>query len=248
MPNAILATKVCTRCKQDKPYSEFRKKLDKLTSACAQCLSEADKAYRLKLTEAQRAERLISKREYHAKNPHIKREGNARFLTNSPEKHKAAQKRYYERNKDYFYEKSQRWMAENPERSRESMRKAEAKMRESNPLFALKKRLRSLVGGSLKNRGLRKHASTERILGCTWEELYRHIESQFVGGMSWSNRSQWHIDHVIPLASAESEEELIGLNHYTNLQPLWAIDNLLKGAKLDWNKYGNAKKETQSCR
>ena len=66
------------------------------------------------------------------------------------------------------------------------------------------------------------------MLGCDWNTLKNHIENQFFDGMSWGNRSDWHIDHVIPLASAESEYEMIALAHYKNLQPLWEFDNLSK--------------------
>jgi hypothetical protein len=50
--------------------------------------------------------------------------------------------------------------------------------------------------------------------------------------MSWDNQGQWHIDHIIPLASAKSEEELYKLCHFTNLQPMWAVDNIKKGSKI----------------
>jgi hypothetical protein len=50
--------------------------------------------------------------------------------------------------------------------------------------------------------------------------------------MSWDNYGEWHIDHIIPLASADTEEEVLKLYHYTNLQPLWAIDNIRKGSKI----------------
>ena len=71
------------------------------------------------------------------------------------------------------------------------------------------------------------------MIGCSWEELVAHLESLFLEGMTWDNRSEWHIDHRIPLASAETEEEIHKLCHYTNLQPLWATDNMSKGPKLD---------------
>jgi 5-methylcytosine-specific restriction endonuclease McrA len=63
--------------------------------------------------------------------------------------------------------------------------------------------------------------------GCTRDEFKAHIESQFVEGMTWSNWSVdgWHIDHITPLSKG-------GTNHYTNLQPLWAKDNLSKSDKL----------------
>ena len=58
-----------------------------------------------------------------------------------------------------------------------------------------------------------------------------HLEKQFAIGMSWENRSEWHIDHIIPLSSAKTEDEVYKLCHYTNLQPLWAEDNLKKSNK-----------------
>jgi hypothetical protein len=71
------------------------------------------------------------------------------------------------------------------------------------------------------------------MLGIEWEMAKQHIERQFTKGMNWDNQGKWHIDHIIPLASANTEEELIKLCHYTNLQPLWAEDNLTKSDKID---------------
>jgi hypothetical protein len=62
--------------------------------------------------------------------------------------------------------------------------------------------------------------------------LFIDLETQFTDGMSWDNRSEWHIDHIIPLSSAKTEDELYKLCHYENLQPLWAEDNLKKGARI----------------
>ena len=70
------------------------------------------------------------------------------------------------------------------------------------------------------------------MLGCTFEEFRRHIESQFQQGMTWENRSEWHIDHRIPISTASTLDELRYLSHYMNLQPLWAADNLRKNAKM----------------
>lgn len=78
------------------------------------------------------------------------------------------------------------------------------------------------------------------MLGCDFKTAHKHIEKQFTEGMSWDNRSEWHIDHIIPLASAKTEEELAKLCHYTNLQPLWAEDNLRKGDKLNYKIQKNS--------
>jgi hypothetical protein len=99
-------------------------------------------------------------------------------------------------------------------------------------MFKLKCNIRNLIRMSFKNLGYNKKSKTFQILGCTSMEFYNHIESQFVDGMNWDNRKLWHIDHIIPVSSVKTEEELIKLNHYTNLRPLWAIDNIRKSNRI----------------
>jgi hypothetical protein len=111
-------------------------------------------------------------------------------------------------------------------------RSYDAKRLKTDHVFAVKKRVRSRLATAFRLGGYSKKSKTKEILGCTFEELVCHLEKQFRRGMSWSNRDQWHIDHIVPLASAESEEDIIKLNHFTNLQPLWAADNLAKSDKL----------------
>ena len=79
-----------------------------------------------------------------------------------------------------------------------------------------------------------KNNKTFDIVGCTPQYLKEYLENKFTEGMSWVNHSQygWHIDHIIPLSSAKTEDELYKLCHYTNLQPLWAEDNLKKSNKI----------------
>jgi Uri superfamily endonuclease len=71
---------------------------------------------------------------------------------------------------------------------------------------------------------------TIRALGYTAEEFRLHIERQFLRGMSWGNRSEWHIDHIIPLAAFDlsSEAERKAANALTNLRPVWAAENMRK--------------------
>jgi hypothetical protein len=102
----------------------------------------------------------------------------------------------------------------------------------SDALYALTCRLRGRTVAAFRLAGYRKTSRTAEMLGCDWETAKAHIESRFTEGMTWENRSLWHIDHIIPLASAKTEEELVALCHHTNLQPLWATDNLRKSNKL----------------
>lgn len=93
--------------------------------------------------------------------------------------------------------------------------------------------LRNRLYSAVKNN--RKDGSAVSDLGCSIEELKKHLESKFTEGMSWDNWSKygWHIDHIKPLASFDlsDKEQLKRACHYSNLQPLWAKDNLSKGDK-----------------
>lgn len=98
----------------------------------------------------------------------------------------------------------------------------------NNPLFKLKLNIRGLINLSLKRKKFIKSKHTEEILGCTFENFKLYLESKFEPWMNWQNRGLyngelnygWDIDHIIPLDSAITEEDIIKLNHYTNLQPL----------------------------
>lgn len=104
---------------------------------------------------------------------------------------------------------------------------------ESDPIFGEICRIRSRMAKIIRQSGYSKKCKANEIIGCSKEEFETHLESKFTKGMSWENRSMWHVDHIIPLASAKSVEELYKLNHYTNLQPLWAKDNMKKGKKIN---------------
>jgi hypothetical protein len=101
-----------------------------------------------------------------------------------------------------------------------------------NPLHKLKRLLRDRIKKAIKRTYL--EGSGIKNLGCTVADLKMYLESLFQPGMTWDNYGLrgWHIDHIVPLASAKTSDELAKLCHYSNLQPLWWIDNLKKGAKL----------------
>ena len=105
-----------------------------------------------------------------------------------------------------------------------------------DPMFRLTVNLRKRIKNYMKSIGISPKLSkeTQEMVGCSPQSLREHIENKFVGGMSWDNYgvNGWHLDHIIPLASAKNKEEIIKLNHYTNLQPLWAIENLKKGSQI----------------
>jgi hypothetical protein len=138
---------------------------------------------------------------------------------------------------------------ENIELSREINRIARKKQRDKNrsevnrkrriyymykmktdPLFKIKKNIRNRIWKYTKSIG--KSKKTFDIVGITAENLKTYLENQFISNMTWENYGVWHIDHRIPLDSAKTEDEIYKLCHYTNLQPMWGIDNVKKGSKI----------------
>lgn len=106
--------------------------------------------------------------------------------------------------------------------------------RKKEPLFAASIRVRILIRDSLGKRKVSKTEPASKILGCSYDEFKRHIERQFTDGMNWDRFNEIHIDHIIPLASARTPEEVKQLCHFTNLRPLWALDNMKKNAKREF--------------
>jgi hypothetical protein len=101
--------------------------------------------------------------------------------------------------------------------------------RYNDPLFKIRHNIRSRLRKVLRDKDL----TFSQYLGCTIEDLKKHLESKFQEGMTWENYGSWHIDHIKPLAAfnLQDSEDLRFACHYSNLQPLWAKDNLKKGNK-----------------
>jgi len=143
------------------------------------------------------------------------------------EKESAKKSAWVEKNRDHVRAYKREWSAKNKDRRNRVHRER----MESDPLYALRIRVRNRINIAIRRHGYTKSSGTAQIIGCDWGTLESHLASQFQPGMTWSNRGEWHIDHVIPLDSAKTENELLELCHYTNLQPLWAKHNLSKGRK-----------------
>lgn len=99
---------------------------------------------------------------------------------------------------------------------------------QTDPVFNLKVRMRTAMRHALRRRGFSKAQRTKEVLGCDWETFKMHIERQFLKGMTWENRAMWELDHIVPLATAATETDVLALNHHTNLRPMWSADNRAK--------------------
>jgi hypothetical protein len=120
------------------------------------------------------------------------------------------------------------------------VRKQETKQKiqryKTDNLFRLIVNIRELIKKSLKRKSHKKTCKTQDILGCSFENFKLHLESKFQTWMNWDNygnpkdgifelNKSWDIDHIIPISSAKTKEDIIRLNHYTNLQPLCSLTN-----------------------
>jgi hypothetical protein len=139
---------------------------------------------------------------------------------------------HYSKHKKAYKSRVCAWISKNKEKYLNRMRKYSRTKSETDQMYVMRKRMRSRVSSALSEFGYTKKSKTYEMLGCDWHEFTAYIEASFYDGMNWENRKLWHVDHIIPLASAKNEEQLIALFHYKNTRPLWAFDNLSKGCKL----------------
>ena len=136
-------------------------------------------------------------------------------------------------NKEEYNRKQREDWAKNNEKRNETRRKNLQKRRDEDPQYRLKMALHVRLYDAVKHQKGTKSSKTLEILGCTVEELRVFLEAEFTEGMTWENYGKWHIDHIRPCASfnLEDPEEQKRCFHWANLQPLWAQDNIRKGAK-----------------
>lgn len=210
--------KICAGCGEWKPWGEFykcRRNHDGHGSRCKECFDRYASVRHGDVNDYQRA--------YRAAHADTSRRYAAAYYRAHSEGIKARVKAYRRSH------------------APDLMRKAliqQAQRRATDPMFRLRTNMRTRLGTALRAKRLRKGSSTERILGCSWPQLRAHLETQFTSGMTWANYGEWHVDHIVPLASARTVEELERLGRYTNLQPLWAVDNIRKGDHMpdEWAK------------
>jgi hypothetical protein len=224
--------KVCNKCNEELGLNMFyidKSKKDGLQSNCKSCIKIINKTYNFL-------------------NPNKSQEYNLKFKNNNPNYYEGYNKQYnldnYESQKEYnkLYKSSDiykiqsskyshKWRLKNPNYGNEWCKNR----KKNDPIFKLSHSIRNLILGSFKracNGKFNKSQHTQEILGCTLEEFIQHLESQFVEGMALENHGEWEIDHIIPISSGKTEEEILKLNYYTNFQPLWKEDNRKK-----FNKY-----------
>jgi hypothetical protein len=188
-----------------------------------------NKEYRLKNKEKIKQ----YNKEYRLKNKEKIKQCKKKYRLKNKEKQKQYEKKWRLNNKEKANQKCKEWRLKNKEYSKKYLSKYEKKRRKIDPNFKLIKNMRTRIWFALKRKY--KSKSTIKLLGCSIEECWQHLESKFQPGMTRENHGLWHVDHIIPCASFDLKcpVQQLACFHYTNLQPLWAIDNIKKGAKYD---------------
>jgi len=186
---------------------------------------------RLKIKNRERGKRYRAD----PKNKEKIRESNRKYAIKNRKKILAYHAKYRKKNKEKINQGGKEWYYKNKEKVRARQRIYE-RIRRNTLHFKIKDNMRRRIRTALKKDNGKKTKGTMKLVGCTVEQLKQHIEKQFKPGMSWEQRDSFHIDHIIPCASFDLTKlsEQKKCFHYTNLQPLYPIENIKKGAKLNY--------------
>lgn len=142
--------------------------------------------------------------------------------------------------KEYNLSKRKNKTINDPEYKKLYYQKNKGKIREyrkqrykNNECFRLSQIVRCRISAELKKKHKMQTSRSIKLLGCTFQYLKEYLQSKFTEGMSWENYGEWHVDHIRPCSSFDltNQSQQSECFHYTNLQPLWAYDNLSKGSK-----------------
>jgi len=226
----------------DMSIAERRKRVKVLKSLLsAEDLKEFERLRKIKQSAKWRAgnpEKVrAQKAKRRAENPEKVKQDNARWKAENPDYHA----NWYVENTEKVKQDNAKWRADNVDYWNDYYKQRSA----ADPLFRLHCNMRSACTRVVKQLSLgKKPVSTFKWIGCSPEELKARLESLFTEGMTWENYGEWHVDHIRPICSFAAEE-WEQVNHYTNLRPLWAEDNLAKSV---FDRQLKAKKETPALK
>lgn len=208
-----MTTKKCSTCNVEKDITEFVKSSRTKTgfsNPCKECHNKW----------------------YHEHKEEICKKNKEKYLDN-PEPSRARAKEYRNNHLEESNARTKQWIENNRERYNENQRNWRRQAREQNPWMRIRDALSTRMRIALCEKNAEKTQFTMEYLGCSGEQLCCFLEAEFSSGMTWENYGEWHIDHIRPCASfnLEDPEEQKKCFHWTNLQPLWASDNIRKSDK-----------------
>ena len=203
--------------------------------------------------ERYKEEIKLRSKKYHLENYDIKLREKSRlyYLSNKHEISKKSRARYLKNRDRYlaanrqrellktntipgYKEEKQKKRKQYRQKNKEKLKSYSIERRKRDPIYKMTLYIRTRTSTVFRRYHLKKDLKTEDLLGISYNDLFVYIEGKFKTGMNWHNygKNGWVIDHIIPLSSAKSKEDLIKLSHYLNLQPLWYYENAQKGSKI----------------
>lgn len=208
-----MKTKICRVCQKRKKITSFHIKTSNKDGRNTQC-KNCKNIYSKNLHQKNKLSINSKKKHYYQKNK---------------TKIKIKHQNYYINNREIILLKCKKYQEKNRSKINTYHRNRRKKDEKYRILHSLRVRLNQATKGKLSD-------STKKIIGCTLEQLKKHLENQFIAGMTWKNygRNGWHIDHIKPCASFDltDPKQQRKCFHYSNLQPLWATENISKGNRI----------------
>jgi hypothetical protein len=224
--------KMCNKCNLEKDiilFQTIKNNKDGLSYSCKACLKEYTSSYYNKNKETLK----YKNREYVKNNKeNIDKYKKDWYLENKEDILDKSKKFYYD-NKDSKIEYQMNYWLKNKDNIRIRNSNYVKQRRKNDITYKLSCNIKTSIYNSIKCLGYKKESKTFDILGCSFEEFKLYMESKFETWMSWDNHGLyngelnygWDIDHITPISSAASQQEILKLNHYTNLQPLCSYTN-----------------------
>lgn len=231
--------KSCTKCNEVKPLDHFfarKSASDGRMSQCKSCKTQA--TYLWRENNREKWNRYVANEYRSSERRRLKMERAAAVRVENKE--------FFERNKAAILaaRRARNECLENVQAYRKAFRRTpeyrarqrarRAVKQACDPGFRLNRRMSSAIARTLKTGKGGK--SWQSLVPYTLDRLHKHIERQFLPGMSWENMGEWHIDHIVPLSSflfeSEGDPEFQAAWAITNLRPLWGKDNLVKSSKV----------------
>lgn len=236
--------KHCPKCNRYLTKENFSKNAqlkDGLSCWCKECCHNSyiqNKEKRAKWSKeyvAKNREKILKQRaEYRLKNKDKKAAYDKEHYQKNKQRKIEYQRKYIDKNKDEVYSRNKKYRNEHKEEFSKYKTNYQRERRKTDPLYKFKGQISHLIWLSFQRKNFKKKNLVSEILGCTEEEAQKHLYKTFFEnyGYEYDGKEDVHIDHIIPLKTAETEEDVKRLCHYTNLRLLKAIDNLKKGAKM----------------
>lgn len=234
-----METKICSKCKKEKTIDNFSKKKEKYSYYCKDCNREYLKDYynKMKNNKNYQAKRKKYMENYKRPQQSIERhkEKTREWRRNNKEHIKEYARNYDDEHREEKRQRDRKWRDNNRDKYREYQKK-DLQRRMNDPILKVELQLRNMINTSFRRKGHTKNNKLEKIVGLNSKDMVNYLLETFKDnyGYEWNKIEPLHIDHIKPLSTANTEEEVIKLCHYTNLQLLKAKDNLEKGSKLNW--------------